>query len=316
MSQSTLRNNFYRIATLIIDHGADVMRSLLDQFIRKKYNSLKDFVSKNQHELYHQFKYDICCQCPRHYQRPDKQHISSWQMDTLFETNGPKLSCHKPNSKCEFCCSDVKPNLQISDLDIILLKFFLVTYFEEEFWRNCLADGVSFHNFLNNNKHDIFHLVQLNVPCCLCINNPDYTIMVATSKDRLTKIQWSAMFCTTDQQSAHSESCVADKNPCSVSATRGINQSSCNGRARMTILSKFCTMMKHIDELVQARNTIYAHAIKGEIADDNFREIWHEIENSILYLAKITNTELEITQRILNCENVYRRKLCVWRCNV
>lgn len=298
MSQSTLRNNFYRIATLIIDHGADVMRSLLDQFIRKKYNSLKDFVSKNQHELYHQFKYDICCQCPRHYQRPDKQHISSRQMDTLFETNGPKLSCHKPNSKCEFCCSDVKPNLQISDLDITLLKFFLVTYFEEEFWRNCLTDGLSFHDFLNSNKHDIFHLVQLNVPCCLCMKNPDYTIIVATCKDRLNKSQWEAMFATTDQCSAHNETCVAYRNPCSVSATIGFNLLSLNRRARMIILSKFCIMMKHIDQLVHARNTVFAHAIKGELSDDDFRKLWKEIENSILYLSKITNTDLERTQRI------------------
>ncbi|XP_052076914.1 uncharacterized protein LOC127714937 isoform X2 [Mytilus californianus] len=300
MSLSTLRNNFYRIATLIIDHGADVMRSLLDQFIKKKYNiSLKDFVAKNQHELYHQFNNGICCQCSKHYHRPYKQVISSWQMDTLFETNGPKLLCHKPSSKCEYCCSTVKQNLQINDLDITLLNFFLVTYFEEEFWRNCLTDGLSFHDFLNINKHDIFHLVQLNVPCCLCMNNPDYTVMVATGKDRLNDVEWEAMFATTDQYSAHSKTCVDHRNPCSVSATIGINPSSLNGRARMTILSKFCIMMKHIDQLVHARNTVFAHAIKGELTDDNFREFWVEIENSILYLAKITNTDLELTQRIL-----------------
>ncbi|CAC5382292.1 unnamed protein product [Mytilus coruscus] len=300
MSLSTLRNNFYRIATLIIDHGADVMRSLLDQFIQKKYISLKDFVSKNQHELYHQFTNDICCQCSKYYQRPYKQVISSWQMDTLFETNGSKFSCHKPISKCEYCCSTVKQNLQINNLDITLLKFFLVTYFEEEFWQNCLTDGLSFHDFLNSNKHDIFHLVQLNVPCCLCIlNNPDYTVMVATGKERLNKVQWEAMFATTDQYSAHSETCVDDRNPCSVSATIGISLSSLNGRTRMIILSKFCIMMKHIDQLVHARNTVFAHAIKGELTDDNFKEFWEEIENSILYLAKITNKDLEIKQRIL-----------------
>lgn len=299
MSLSTLRNNFYRIATLIIDHGADVMRSLLDQFIKKKYVSLKDLVSKHQHELYHLFNNDICCQCPKYSQRPYKQVISSSQMDTLFETNGPKLLCHKPISKCEYCCSDVKQNLQINDLDITLLKFFLVTYFEEEFWKNCLTDGLSFHEFLNNNKHDIFHLVQSNVPCCLCMKNPDYTVIVATGKDRLNTVQWEAMFATTDQYSAHNETCVAYRNPCSVSATIGFNLLSLNDRARMTILSKFCIMMNHVDQLVHARNTVYAHAIKGEITDDNFRGFWDEIENSILYLAKITNIELEITQRIL-----------------
>ncbi|CAG2213486.1 unnamed protein product [Mytilus edulis] len=195
MSLSTLRKNFYRISTLIIEHAADAMRILLHHFIQKNYKiSFKAFVEKHQHELYHQFNIAICCQCPTSYRRPCKPIISSMQMETLFDNNCPKLPCHKHSSKCDYCCSTVKQDLKLKDIDITLLRFFLVTYFEEELWQDCLTDVVSFQEFLNKNKHDIFHLVQLKTKCCLCMENPNYTVMVGARKDKLTNHQWKTMF--------------------------------------------------------------------------------------------------------------------------
>ncbi|CAG2193466.1 unnamed protein product [Mytilus edulis] len=49
-------------------------------------------------------------------------------------------------------------------------------------------------------------------------------------------------------------------------------------------------MMRHIDGLVNARNTSFAHAIKGELSDKEFRQLWIEIENSIIYISNITST--------------------------
>ncbi|CAC5414202.1 unnamed protein product [Mytilus coruscus] len=58
-------------------------------------------------------------------------------------------------------------------------------------------------------------------------------------------------------------------------------------------------MMKYIDQLVNARNTVFAHTTKGELSDEDFRQLWNEIENSIVYLSKITGTDLIRTRRIL-----------------
>ncbi|XP_071126570.1 uncharacterized protein [Mytilus edulis] len=292
MSLSTLRKNFYRIASLIIDHGAESMRCLLDQFIRTKYGmSFRDFVSNHQHEIYHLFNNGICCLCSKSYRRPFKTIISAWQMDKLFDIKNPKLSGHKDSSKCEYCCSIVKSTLQIQDIDITLLRFVLVTYFEEEFWQSCFTSGIVFHDFLNTHKHDIFHLLQLNTSCCLCQAHPGYMVMVVTEKDRLNRTQWETMFQVPELP------CIQHRipkgkplNPCSVSATIGIRHSDLDGRARMTILSKFCAMMRHIEVLVNARNTVFAHAIKGELSDEEFRQLWNEIENSIIYVSNITST--------------------------
>lgn len=294
MSLSKLRKNFYRIASLIIDHGAESMRCLLHHFIQKKFKmSFRDFVSNHQHEMYHHYNNGICCLCSKTYRRPHKTVVSAWQMEKLFDKKSPKISNHKYTSKCEYCCSTVKSTLILQDIDITLLRFFLVTYFEKEFWQSCFSSGMLFHDFLNSHKHDIFHLLQLNTPCCLCQAHPGDMVMLATEKDRLNTTHWKTMFQVPELPCTQHKSFFPNGNmlnPCSVSATIGIQHSDLDGRARLIILSKFCTMMKHIDILVNSRNTVFAHAIKGELSDEEFRQLWMEIDNSIMYICNITST--------------------------
>ncbi|CAG2244835.1 unnamed protein product [Mytilus edulis] len=57
--------------------------------------------------------------------------------------------------------------------------------------------------------------------------------------------------------------------------------------------------MKYIDLLVNARNKVFAHATKGELSDEDFRQLWNEIENSIVYISKTTGTDIIQTRRIL-----------------
>lgn len=303
MSLSTLRKNFYRIATLIIDYGAEAMRCLLDQFIQKKYKvSFQDFVTKHQHEIYHQFNNTVCCQCTNKSYLQFSRVISVWQMEKLFDKHGQKLSGHSYNSKCEFCCSTVMHTLQIHDIDITLLRFFLVTYFEDEFWQNCCTKGSLFRDFLNHNKHDIFHLLQLKTPCCLCQARPGYMVMMVAEKDRLNKTQWETMFHITQTSCTQHINCTPKTsiiNPCSVLANTKICYTDLDSRVRTILLSKFCTIRKHIDQLVNARNTVFAHAVKGELSDDDFRQLWNTLECSIVYLSKITNTDQSRTRKIL-----------------
>lgn len=301
MSLSKQKRNFYRICTLIIDHAADAMRCLLHHFIQKTYRiPFKDFVINHNHEIYHKFNITSCCQCTTSCRLPCKQVLSSVQMEMLFDKSAPKLSCHRQSSQYEFCCSKVKQNLLINDIDITVLKFFLVTFFEDEFWQNCLTGGVLFYEFLNQNQHDIYHLVHQNMPCCLCIKNPEYNIRVPTGNAKLTNVQWMTMFNTDNPHCLQNNPCGDKTSPCSVSATKGIMPSSLDHRARMLILSKFCIMMKHIDQIVNARNSAFAHARKGEISDENFEILWAEIESSIIYLSHVTSTDRERKRCILN----------------
>lgn len=200
------------------------------------------------------------------------------------------------------------------------MRFFLVTYYEEEFWQSCFLNGMLFHDFLNTHKHDIFHLLQLNTLCCLCKDNPGYTIMVASEKDRLNRTQWEKMFHTSGLPCSQHKNDFSNGytlNPCSVSATKGIRHSDLDGRARMIILTKFSTMMMNIDVLVDARNTVFAHAIKGELTDEEFRQLWIEIENSIVYVSNITSTVdsrksciLELRERTLE-ESMFLEQQCL-----
>ncbi|CAG2248472.1 unnamed protein product [Mytilus edulis] len=122
-------------------------------------------------------------------------------------------------------------------------------------------------------------------------------------KNRLNRTHWETMFHTSELPCIQHRTNFPNgytTNPCSVSATIGIRHSDLDGRARSIILSKFCSMMSHIEVLVSARNTVFAHATKGELADEDFRQLWNELENSIICVSNITSTADSRKESILD----------------
>lgn len=302
MALSTLnRRHFYQITSLIIDNGADALRSLLENFIQRRYRqTFRDFVSQKQHEIYHYYCSYKCCQCSKQ-SRYMQKVICVWQMETLFDLSSLKLCCHKTSSKETFCCSQVKQTLNLKDIDITLLRFFLVTFFEDEFWQIWFSLGNTLETVLNTNKHSLYHLCDHN-RCCICISDPSYKLTDALVTDKLSKSTWKQIFKTRKSPcSLHNQ--YDPTYPCCVSATIGLQYTELDSKTRMIILTNYDPLMKHLNVLMKSRNDTFAHSNKAELSQTDFDLLWNETELSIIELSKISGTDKKQRRDILRLKS-------------
>ncbi|CAG2207453.1 unnamed protein product [Mytilus edulis] len=126
------RENFYRISTIIVDHGKESLTLLLDNELNSNNQTLEDFINLNQHEIYHLcFNRYTCCQCvnrklPR--TTPASRVLHPDQLNILLDKNGKTLSCHNIKSTAQFCCCPAKAALTTKFLDLTLLRCLLINF--------------------------------------------------------------------------------------------------------------------------------------------------------------------------------------------
>ena len=58
------RENFYRICTMLLDHGKESLETLLNNDLINQNMTFEDFLRNNEHEIYHLcYNTKMCCQC-------------------------------------------------------------------------------------------------------------------------------------------------------------------------------------------------------------------------------------------------------------
>ncbi|VDI66474.1 Hypothetical predicted protein [Mytilus galloprovincialis] len=126
------RENFYRSATVIVDHGKEAMTAVLDDDLSKRNLTFVDFINQNQHELYHLcYNRRPCCQCINNripLGTPSSRILHENQLDVLLDKSGPRLPNHNPQTRSTFCCCLAKHNLSSACLDITLTRCLLLNF--------------------------------------------------------------------------------------------------------------------------------------------------------------------------------------------
>lgn len=126
------RENFYRSATVIVDHGKEAMTAVLDDDLSKRNLTFVDFINQNQHEIYHLcYNRRPCCQCINNripLGTPSSRILHENQLDVLLDKSGPRLPNHNPQTRSTFCCCLAKPNLSSACLDITLTRCLLLNF--------------------------------------------------------------------------------------------------------------------------------------------------------------------------------------------
>ncbi|CAG2242595.1 ASB14 [Mytilus edulis] len=152
------RNNFYKsisgigIATQSACH-------VFEQYLISNGQSLEDFINLHRHDICHLCYNKVRCpHCTTGYHLPYEKVLCTDQLNDLFDS-GLKLPCHAFGNLPKFYCCESRMGIQIKDLDLTLIRCLLVNFCQDLFWINCLNGGI-FEDFLNNNKHDIFHMWQ------------------------------------------------------------------------------------------------------------------------------------------------------------
>ncbi|XP_063399602.1 uncharacterized protein LOC134684263 [Mytilus trossulus] len=132
LSTQKERENFYRISTIIVDHGKESLILLLDNELNSNNQTLEDFINLNQHDIYHLcFNRYTCCQCVNRklpLTTPTSRVLHPDQLNILLDKNGKTLSCHNIKSKAQFCCCPAKSTLTTKHLDLTFLRCLLINF--------------------------------------------------------------------------------------------------------------------------------------------------------------------------------------------
>ena len=294
------RENFCRNSILIVDHAKDSLVDVLELHLTINSLSFKDFINIHQHDIYHLcFNKKQCCQCPAQgYVSPHNRVLCPSQLEILLDKNGMARSCHVPGRRADFCCCLAKPGVTTNVLDITLVRCLLINFCDEVFWHSCLTlRSNTLEDFLNQNQHQLYHLSNINTPCCRC--PPGYVFPVA--RPLLDLRQWNFLFNALALPCAIHRN-ISSSNVCCVFASSGIGVIHLSKDLSSTILEQCCSLRKNIDRLLQMRNTVYGHAKEGRITDVNYRIYKNEIESAILEIAKVCGNETEKKQILMDLE--------------
>ncbi|VDI80457.1 Hypothetical predicted protein [Mytilus galloprovincialis] len=294
------RENFLRNAILVVDHSKAVLVSLVELDVQNKGQTFDQLVTKNQHEIYHLYNSSWCCQCPPGHRPPRSPRIlHQSQMELLFDRSSLKLPCHNTGRRSDdFCCSMARSGLCTDVLDLTLARCLLVNFCNDVFWFSCLQlQSITLEDFLNHNKHDIYHLWKYNSPCCQC--SPGYTF--PSNYSMLDQNDWMKMFnalllsCTNHRKRP---SPGGMHSICSVAAAPGITLMNLDPSVRKIILQHCSTLRMDVETLVQIRNQDYGHAKEGIMSDNDYNTSVVKIERCILDIAKVCNKETKFKQKL------------------
>lgn len=300
MALSTLakeQENFLRYAILIVDHTKEALQDVIELNLKNKHLTFEKFLNENKHEIYH-LCYDFrCCQCLK---PPTKRKrlIIPPQLELLFDKYN-KLPSHKGTGHNDFCCSYAKVGITSQVLDLSLARCLLVNCCLDVFWYMCLtAQGQTLEQFLNSNKHVIYHLWKNNQKCCQC--PPGFIFPRDVSI--ITENEWRDMFnsvllpCFEDRKRTSTETTSV----CSVAARPGIDVKDIHPEIQGLILKWCCSVSDSVEKLVEFRNINFGHVTNAKLSDANFNDFFKKTKEWILTIACICGKELEVKNAINN----------------
>jgi len=247
------RENFYRQSILTVHHSRKALVSLINLHLSHKQVSFEDFLNHNQHKIYHFYKESQkCCHCKN--QPVGKKLLLQSQLEDLFEIHGRKLAGHLPTSTHEFCCSKAKSGIKTDSLSVTLARFLLFNFCVDVFWYSCLTlSNLKFDDFIDKNKHTLFHKLANNITCCQCQQDS----VISEKPNPLFQFQWNILFtfnpdvkCSDIQGQRY---CI-----CKQQAVKGIEQTIRQDKTlERTILECACPIWKGVEKIVELRNATY-----------------------------------------------------------
>ncbi|CAC5389496.1 unnamed protein product [Mytilus coruscus] len=291
------RENYFRHSILVVDHSKDALNSLIDKDLREKNITFENFLDQKKHEIYHCCFNEKCCKCLIEGTPPPRRtkRLTNVQFYLLYDKKN-KPYCGIKKNISHLCCIDVKSGISIEIIEITLSRWLLVNYCNEVFWKECLR-GLPLEDFLNNNKHFVYHLWQFNTSCCSC----PYRFQLP-SRQVINDKQFKIMFpgCSLLPASTCRKRNYMGKTNCicSMSAKLGIHESDLNPELQQKLLEIMVPARKSVETLIQIRNNTYGHIHKTRIANEDFRKISTETEIALMNIGHFCGKESQVKAAI------------------
>ncbi|VDI48011.1 Hypothetical predicted protein, partial [Mytilus galloprovincialis] len=284
MNRPIERENFLKILVAVQEFGTNTHRELIKLALKRKNLTFCELLDRNAHELYHLCFNSLCCQCGRIDRLPDVKSIHRDQYFKLFpEDQSKRLHGHITGKIYYKCCNYASTSVSPDNLDFGLAFTILLHCCKEFLWDCCLsAKQKTLPDFLNENKHDIFHMQNNNMSCSLCNNGIKPTV-----KGSIGKADWDLLFKTS----------TGYDDPNNYSAIQGITSGNLNSNLSYQLLLAFSDEIKSSKQLREFRNQI-AHHVSLTIKVDEFEQKWSEIETILIQLSNTYKGDIDMKEKL------------------
>ncbi|VDI73802.1 Hypothetical predicted protein [Mytilus galloprovincialis] len=291
MALSKEQENFCKIAFLNVDVVTEALRALLDHHLTEYGCTLEKLLNTHQHKLFHLYVNKKCQSISCKHQIPDKRVLSKHQLSKLFNTSATTSTSPYKDFGNFTPCLAIK-GLKAAHLDVSMLRVVLSLCCIDLFWKSCLAkEGKSLENFLNEHKHDLYHLWQSKTRCCKC----DQYYKPPSDFSGLKKLHFEILF---SRKVVHSckagTSCIL----CSCSVSPTLKESDIEDQIAIVVQDYFCPLKKNVNKLVDCRNNCYAHVSEAKFTDSTYNNIWTNVTNAIEQLSIHMKSKDALKQKI------------------
>ncbi|XP_052065565.1 uncharacterized protein LOC127705286 [Mytilus californianus] len=219
-------------------------------------------------------------------------------MELLFDKNR-QLSVHKTTRRSDFCCCYAKNSVTTAVLDLTLARCLLINCCIDMFWYSCLAfKGVTLEQFLNSNRHILYHLWKSNTKCCKC--QPDF--ILPCNAPLIMESEWKKMFNSTlpPCENDRKRPAIGAMSICSFTASQCITVQQIHFELQNIIIQCSCSTRKSVEKLVELRNLTFGHAKKASMSCTEFNTFMSEAEDAILDIATVCGKEDYYRQMLLD----------------
>ncbi|CAC5391352.1 unnamed protein product [Mytilus coruscus] len=289
------QENFLRYAILIVNHSKKALQDLLELNLKNNHLTFQEFINRNQHEIYHLYSDFRCCQCQNSPQRR-KRILFPSEMELLFEIN-KKIPSHRRIGHNDYCCSYAKVGITSQVLDLSLARCLLMNFCLDVFWFTCLtSQGQTLEQFLNSNKHVIYHLWKNNQNCCQCL--PGF--IFPCNDSLITENEWKSMFSSqlSPCKNHRKRMSTGSLSICSVGANSAVALQDIHLHIQRSIIQNCSHISKAVDKLVEQRSLIFAHVPEATISESDFKLLWNDTENNLLEIARVCGKETHVKKNL------------------
>lgn len=289
------RENYFRHSMLVVDHSKDAFNSIIDKDLREKNITFENFLDQKKHEIYHCCYHEKCCKCLTDGILPTKRvkRLTNVQFDLLYSKKN-KTYCSITGNVSHLCCIDVKSGISTEIIEITLSRWLIVNYCSDVFWKECLR-GLSLEDFLNNNKHLVYHLWQFSTSCCSC----PYRFQLP-SRQVINDKQFKMLFagCSLPPVCGKRNYMGKTKCICPMSAKNGIRENDLPPELQQKLLGYMVLARKSVETLIEIRNNTYGHIQNTRISNEDYKKIRIKTEKALLDIGQFCGKKSQVKAAI------------------
>lgn len=283
MSSDSKTDNFLKIYLCVVEYGTNSQREMIKYQLKRSNLTFRELLDEKSHELYHLCYQNKCCQCGPIDTLPNISYIRKDQYLKLFQQDKTRRNGHDQTRHYLRCCNFALTSASIDDLDLAFANTILVHCCQELLWYCCLeAKNKTLQEFLNENKHVIFHMWISDKSCRSCRNGETLKV-----EGTIAETDWYLLF----------KKGIGDDDPSCHVANQDITTSNFDSKLSYALLQELSPEIEISKQLREFRNIVSHHATQ-QMELEEFEEMWLTIETIILQLASIYGEDKNIRDKL------------------